>query len=297
MTAPTAAQTRAGWMFAGPVLLAIALLFVLPTMAALLLSLTDFDLYALADLRALRWTGVGNYAGLLGNPLFWRALGNTLLFAALGIPATIGTSLGTALLLNHQRVRWRPAWRLLLFAPYVTTLVATAIAWRYVLDTRFGLLNRGLALIGLPPVDWLGDPATSIPAVVLFVTWKVFGYNMVLFSAALSAVPRDLMEAARLDGAGAWARFRHVTLPAIGPVLLLAALLNAAGFLQIFSEPYIMTQGGPAQSTQTLLYFMFEEGFRWWNLGNASAVAVVTFALTLALTGVQLRLGRARGWL
>ena len=290
-------QARAGWVFSAPVLVAIGVLFVVPTIGAILLSLTDFDIYALADARALRWTGLGNYQDLLGNPAFWRALGNTLLFAALGMPATIGASLGAALLLNHRLVKWRPAWRLLLFAPYVTTLVATAIAWRYVLDTRFGLLNRGLALVGLAPVDWLGNPATSIPAVVLFVTWKVFGYNMVVFSAALSAVPAELMDAARLDGAGAWARFRHVTLPAIGPVLLLAALLNAAGFLQIFSEPYIMTQGGPAESTRTLLYFMFEEGFRWWNLGNASAVAVVTFALTLVLTGAQVRLGRRRGWM
>ena len=291
------AQDRAGWAFTGPVLVAVLLLLALPTAAAVLLSLTDFDIYAIADLGNLRWVGVGNYAGLLADPSFWRALGNTLLFTALGMPATIGASLGVALLLDHEATRWRPAWRLLLFAPYVTTLVATAIAWRYVLDTRFGLLNRGLAALGLAPVDWLGNPHTSIPAVVLFVTWKVFGYNMVIFSAALTAVPRDLQDAARVDGAGAWSRFRHVTLPAIRPVLLLAALLNAAGFLQIFSEPYIMTQGGPAQSTQTLLYFMFEQGFRWWNLGIASAVAVVTFALTLLFTIVPTRLGRARGWL
>ena len=193
-------------------------------------------------------------------------------------------------------MRWRPLWRVLLFAPYVTTLVATAIVWRYVRGTRFGLLNRGLAALGLAPVDWLGSPSISVPAVLIFVTWKTFGYNMVVFSAALAAVPRDLQDAARVDGAGAWARFRHVTLPAIGPTLLLAALLSVAGFLQIFAEPYVMTQGGPAQSTQTLLYFMFEQGFRWWSLGTASAVAVVVFLLTLAVTGVQVWLGRKREW-
>ena len=290
------AQTRAGWVFAGPLLLAVLLLFALPTGAAMLLSLTDFDIYAVADLGNLRWVGAGNYAGLARDPLFWRAARNTLLFAGLGVPAAIGASLGTALLLNHQAVRWRPMWRVLLFAPYVTTLVATAIVWRFVLGTRFGLLNRALAALGLAPVDWLGDPRISVPAVLIFVTWKTFGYNMVVFSAALAAVPRDLADAARVDGAGAWARFRHVTLPAIGPTLLLATLLSVAGFLQIFAEPYVMTLGGPAQSTQTLLYFMYEQGFRWWNLGTASAVALVVFALTLLVTAVQVRLGRKRDW-
>lgn len=289
-------EARAAWTFAAPVLVAIALLFALPTAAAMLLSFTDFDIYALADLGNLRWIGIDNYTDLAANPLFWRALGNTLLFAGLGVPAAIGASLGAALLLNDQAVRWRPMWRVLLFAPYVTTLVATAIVWRYLLGTRFGLINRGLELVGLSPVDWLGNPHASVPAILLFVTWKVFGYNMVVFGAALTAVPRELQDAARIDGAGAWARFRHVTLPAIGPTLLLAVLLSLAGFLQIFSEPYVMTQGGPAQSTQTLLYFMFEEGFRWWNLGMASAVAVTVFALTLVVTAVQLWIGRRREW-
>lgn len=289
-------QARAGLFFAGPILLAIALFFVAPTIAALILSVTDFDIYALADIANLRWIGLDNYTNLLLNPLFWRAMGNTLIFAAIGVPAAIGASLFAALLIDARTVRWKPLWRVALFAPYVTTLVATAIVWRYILDTRFGLLNHALALIGIAPVDWLGNPATSIPAILIFVVWKVFGYNMIVFSAALTAVPQDLMEAARLDGANAWTRFRHVTLPSIGPVLLLAALLSVAGFLQIFSEPYVMTQGGPAQSTVTILYFMFDEGFKWWNLGSASAVALILFLCTLAVTIVQVRLGRRYEW-
>ena len=289
-------QARAAWTFAGPVLLAIALIFALPTAAALLLSLTDFDVYALADLRNLRWIGIDNYAELAANPMFWRALANTLLFAAIGVPAVIGAALGTALLLADRAVRWRPVWRVALFAPYVTTLVATAVVWRYLLGTRFGLINRGLAALELSPIPWLDDPRASVPALVLFVTWKTFGYNMVIFSAALAAVSHDLADAARIDGAGAWTRFRHVTLPAIGPALLLATLLTAAGYLQVFAEPYIMTQGGPAQSTQTLLYFMVEQGFRWWNLGMASAVALIVFVLTVLISAVQLVLGRRREW-
>ncbi len=290
-------QARAGWAFSAPVLLGTLLVLVVPTMGALLLSVTDFDIYALADLHNLRFTGAGNYAELLRTPLFWRAVANTALFAAIGVPAAIGTSLGVALLVSSATVQWKPVWRLLLFAPYVTTLVATALVWRYVLDTRSGLLNYALAWVGLAPVDWLGDPCTSIPATLIFIVWKAFGYNMLVFVAALATVPQELHEAARLDGAGAWARFRHVTLPAIGPALLLAAVLSVANFLQVFTEPYVMTHGGPAQSTETLLDFMYDQGFSYWNLGMASAVAVLLFLVILALTALQARLGRRYEWL
>lgn len=290
-------QERTAWVFAGPVLLVILLVFMLPTLLALALSVTDYSIYALADWSNLRFVGIGNFTTLLRTPLFWRALGNTALFAALGVPMAIGASLATALLLNGATVRWKPLWRVLLFAPYVTSIVATAVVWRFLLNTRFGLVNYAIGLVGIAPIDWLGDPSTSIPAILLFVTWKIFGYNMIVFTAALAAVPHDLMEAARLDGAGRWTRFRHVTLPAIGPTLLLAAVMSVAGFLQIFAEPYVMTLGGPAQSTTTVLYFMYEEGFQWWNLGQASAVAFLLFLLILALTLVQSRIGRRYEWL
>lgn len=290
-------QSRTAWAFVAPVLAIILLVLVVPTALALALSVTDYSVYALADWANLRFVGWGNFSTLLSTPLFWRALGNTALFAAIGVPMAIGTSLLAALLLNDATVRWKPLWRVVLFAPYVTSVVATATVWQFLLNTRFGLLNRGLALIGIAPVDWLGNPSLSIPAILLFVTWKIFGYNMIVFTAALSAVPHELMEAARLDGASRLARFRHVTLPAIGPTLLLAAVMSVAGFLQLFAEPYVMTQGGPSQSTVTVLYFMFDEGFKWWNLGQASAVALILFVLILALTAVQARIGRRYEWL
>ncbi len=290
-------QERAAWLFSAPVLAIIALVFVLPTALAMALSVTDYSIYALADWANLRFVGLGNFVDLFSTPLFWRAMANTAVFAVLGVPMAIGTSLAVALLLNDATVRWKPLWRVLLFAPYVTSIVATAVVWRFLFNERSGLINRALATVGVAPVDWLGDPHTSIPAILIFVTWKIFGYNMIVFTAALSAVPQDLMEAARLDGAGRWSRFRHVTLPAIGPTLLLAAVMSVAGFLQIFAEPYVMTLGGPAQSTTTILYFMFDEGFKWWNLGQASAVAFVLFVMILALTMVQTRIGRRYEWL
>jgi multiple sugar transport system permease protein len=290
-----AARERAAWGFVAPALIAIVVFFAVPVVSSLFLSLTDFDIYALADLANLRFVGIENYQRLLTNPLFWQAMKNTVLFAGIGVPLSIAASLGAALLLNARTVKWRPMWRVVFFAPFVTTLVATAVLWNYLLNTRYGIINWALTSLGLPAVDWLGDPATSIPAILLFVVWKSFGYNMLIFLAVLQTVPDELHEAARIDGAGAWSRFRHVTLPAISPTLLLVSIISVAGFFQLFAEPYVMTQGGPAQSTVTVLYFMYEEGFKWWNLGSASAVAFVLFLCIFAVTMVQLAVSRRLG--
>lgn len=276
------AERRAGWLFSAPALLAIALFFILPTIASLALSLTDFDIYALADIRNLRFVGFDNYAALLADPLFWAALHNTLWFVLLGVPLVVVVSLGAAILVNERMVAWRPVWRVAFFAPYVATLVAAAVVWKYLLHTRYGLVNYALGALGLPRVDWLGDPRWAIPAITLFVVWKSFGYAMLIFLAALQTVPRELDEAARIDGAGWSARLRHVTLPAIAPATGLVAILTIIAMFQLFAEPYVMTEGGPAQSTITVLYLMFEEGFQWWNLGTGAAVAVVLFACILA---------------
>jgi multiple sugar transport system permease protein len=288
---------RAAWGFVAPALIAVGLFFVIPVVGALLLSLTDFDIYALADTANLRFVGLENYVRLLQNPLFWGAMGNTLWFVLIGTPVSIAASLGAALLLNSRVVRLKPIWRVVLFAPYVTTLVATAVVWRYLLHTRYGMINFGLEGVGLPAVDWLGRPEWALPAILLFVVWKTFGYNMLIFLAVLQTVPDELYDAARVDGAEAWTRFRHVTLPAIAPTLVLVSIISMSGFFQLFAEPYVMTQGGPAQSTVTVLYFMYEEGFKWWNLGSASAVAFVLFLCIVAVALLQLwaarRFGRA----
>ncbi len=288
-------ERTAGWVFAGPALLAIGLFFAIPALASLVLSFTDFDIYALADRANLRFVGFGNYVALLQKPLFWKAMGNTLWFVAFGVPMIVAVSLAAALLVNSRMLKWRPVWRVALFAPFVTTLVATAVVWNYLLHTRYGLINYGLGKLGIEPVDWLGNPSTSLPAILLFVTWKTFGYNRVIFLAALQSVSGDLLDAAKVDGAGWWTRLRHVVLPAIAPTVLLVSILTVAGMFQLFAEPYVMTQGGPEQSTVTVLYFMYEEGFKWWNLGSGAAVAFILFLCILAVTLLQLRVARRSG--
>ena len=287
--------SRAAWAFAMPALAVIGLFFVLPVAAGLVLSLTDFDLYALADLHNLRFVGLENYAQVLTRPLFWQALGNTAYFVVLGVPLSIALSLGGAVLLQSKLARFKPLFRTALFAPVVTTLVAVAVVWRYLFHVRYGWVNQILGSIGVSPIDWLGDPHWSMPAIIVFAAWKNFGGNMIIFIAALQAIPEDLYEAARLDGAGAWAQFRYITVPMLGPTLLMVSILTIAGYFQLFAEPYVMTQGGPLQSTVSVLYLMYEEGFRWWNLGQASAVAFVLFAIIVVVTRGLLAFARRRG--
>ena len=285
----------AAWAFVLPALTVIGLFFAVPVLAGLALSLTDFDLYALADLHNLRFVGLGNYAHVLSLPLFWQALGNTAYFVVLGVPLSIVLSLGCAVLLQSKLARFKPLFRTALFAPVVTTLVAVAVVWRYLFHVRYGWINQLLGDVGIAPIDWLGDPHWSMPAIIVFAAWKNFGGNMIIFIAALQAIPDDLYEAARLDGAGTWAQFRHVTVPMLGPTLLMVSILTVAGYFQLFSEPYVMTQGGPLQSTVSVLYLMYEEGFRWWNLGTASAVAFVLFAIIVAVTRGLMLFAQRRG--
>ena len=285
---------RAAWLFVLPALLVIGVFFLLPAAASFFLSLTDFDLYALADPGNLRFVALDNYAALLQRPLFWQALGNTLYFVVVGVPLSIAVSLCAALLLDSAATRASGFFRTALFAPVVTTVVAVAVIWRYLFHTRYGLVNHGLAQLGIDPVDWLGDPHWAMPTIILFAVWKNFGYNMIILLAGLQAVPRDLYEAARIDGANAMQQFRHVTLPLLMPMLLMVAILTTAGYFQLFAEPYVITEGGPVQSTLSVLYLMYDDGFQWWRLGSASAVAFVLFLLMLAATALLVRLGRSR---
>ncbi len=283
------------WIFLAPALIVLGVFFLIPVWAAFGLSLTDFDIYALSDIHNVRFVALGNYLHLLQRPLFWSALGHTLYFVAVGVPLSLIASLGAALLLHSKLVRYKSFFRTALFAPVVTTLVAVAVIWRYLFNTRYGLVNYALMGIGINPVDWLGDPDWSMPTIILFAVWKNFGYNMIIFLAGLQSIPEDLYEAARIDGASAPRQFWHITLPMLGPILQMVGILTMAGYFQLFAEPYVITEGGPLQSTVSVLYLMYEDAFKWWNLGLASAVAFMLFLLMFAVTAVFMRLVRRGG--
>ena len=229
------AVSRAAWWFLAPALVLIGIFFFLPVAASFFLSVTDFDIYAVGDLSNARFVGVRNYAELVRNPLFWTAVRNTFYFALVGGPLTVAVALAAALLVNAKVVRFKSLFRTIYFVPFVTTLVAVAIVWRYLYNPQYGLLNYALGLVGIDPVNWLGDPKWAMPAIILLAVWKNFGYHMLIFIAGLQAIPDELYEAAELDGAGALRRFWHVSLPMLAPTFFFVGVVTMIGYFQLFA--------------------------------------------------------------
>jgi len=285
---------RVAYFFLAPALIPIFLFFFVPALAAFLLSFTDFDIYALGNFQYVRFVGLKNYVQLLQDPLFWKATANTFYYVLVGGPLAIAASLGSALLLHAKMIRFKTLFRTVYFAPVVTTLVAMAVVWRFLYHPRFGLLNYLLGFFGIDPIDWLGDPNWAMPAIILMSVWKNFGYNMIIFIAGLQNIPEQLYEAARLDGANAWQQFTRITLPMLMPTTIFVSIIAMIGNFQLFTEPYVMTQGGPVNSTLSLVLLMYQQGFRWWNLGYSAAIAFVLFGIILAGSLLQTWLQKRR---
>ena len=176
--------------------------------------------------------------------------------------------------------------------PVVTTLVAVSILWRFIYHPRFGILNYILGFIGVHPIDWLGDPHWAMPAIILMAIWKNFGYNMIIFIAGLQNIPEDLYEAASIEGASGWNKFKNITLPLLAPTTLFVSIITMIGYFQLFAEPYVMTQGGPLNSTLSIVLYMYQEGFRWWNMGYSAALAFILFIIILIVSLIQLKVQR-----
>jgi len=259
-------STRAAYFFLAPALSAIFIFFFIPVIAAFIISLTDFDIYALGDYSTVRFIGLSNYLELFDDPLFWTALKNTFYYVIAASPLSIAVSLGAAILLNSKLIKLKGIFRLSYFIPVVTTLVAVAIVWRFIYHPRFGIMNYFLSWFDINPVDWLGDPVWAMPAIILMSVWKNFGYNMIIFIAGLQNIPEDLYEAADMEGANGLQKFRSITLPMLAPTTLFVSIITMIGFFQLFAEPYIMTQGGPLNSTLSIVQYMYQDGFRWWNM-------------------------------
>lgn len=287
-------QTQtAAYFFLAPAISAIFIFFFLPVIAAFIISFTDFDIYALGNFSSVRFIGFKNYIKLFEDPLFYIALKNTFYFVIVAGPLSIAVSLGAALLLNSKLIKYKAIFRLSYFIPVVTTLVAVAIVWRFIYHPKFGIINYLLSIVGISPVDWLGEPSTAMPAIILMSVWKGFGYNMIIFIAGLQNIPEDLYEAASIEGATGWQKFKSITLPMLAPTTLFISIITMIGYFQLFAEPYVMTQGGPLNSTLSIVQFMYQEGFRWWNMGYSASIAFVLFFIIFIGTIIQFKVQKS----
>ncbi|MCJ1697521.1 sugar ABC transporter permease [Rathayibacter caricis] len=284
--------TVVAYLFALPFLASFAVFMVFPLLASLGMSFTDFTNRDIATPFGVDFVGLEQFTTLLSTPRFLRSLVNTLYFVAVGIPLTMVIALALAVALNSGITRFRTAFRVGFYAPVVTSIVAVAVVWRFILQPD-GLLNTALGAIGITGPNWLGDPAWAMPAMILMAVWRSVGTLMVLFLAGLQNVPQDVLEAAEVDGANPWQRFVRVTLPILRPTLLLGAVLLSVGFLQFFEEPFVMTKGGPLDSTLSISYFTYNQ-FGFGNFGLASASSYILFVAIALLSLVQFRAFRSK---
>lgn len=278
-----------GWSFALPFSALFTVFFAGPVLASFAMSFTDIRSGDIRDPLAVTPIGFDNYARLFSDEQFLRAAGNTLLVVLIGLPATVGLGLAVALGLNSGVLRLRGLFRVGYYLPVVTSIVAIAVVWRFLLQPESGLLNRLLALIGVDGPNWLNDTRTALPAVIAMIVWRGLGFQMVIFLAGLQAIPQELYEAARIDGAGRWGQFRHVTLPALRPTLVFVTVIGSIGLLQVFEEPFVMTRGGPLDSTLTVAQSVFSQ-FSFGNYGYASAMSYVLFVVIVLLSILWFRL-------
>jgi multiple sugar transport system permease protein len=287
-------QNLTGWAFALPFVFIFLVFMAGPILASLVLSFTDFGLRDLRNPLGTDFIGLDNYVELLGDPTFRIAMLNTAYFVIVGVPLTLGLGLAAALALDRGIRRFRTIFRVGYYLPVVTSIVAVAVVWRFVLNPDYGLLNMTLGTIGIEGPNWLGDEVLAMPSLIVMAAWRNLGFAMVLFLAGLQTIPVQLYEAASIDGAGRWAAFKSVTLPLLRPTLLFAVVITTIGYLQVFEEPFVMTDGGPLDRTLSVSMFMYEEGFEFFHQGYAAAIAWVLFLLVAIVAVVQFRLLRSQ---
>jgi multiple sugar transport system permease protein len=281
------------YLFVSPAMLLLIVFGILPILVAAVISTTDMNISAFASWSNVNFIGVDNYTKLFGDRDFWQALGNTGLFAIVGVPAIVLFSLATALLLNTGQNRFFRSLRAFYFLPAITAIVAISFVWGYLYNTQFGFFNYLLSLVGAPQVQWLSDPWLAKFSVALVAVWRGTGLNIIIFLAALQGVPKEYLEAASLDGASKWRTTFAITVPLLRFAIFFVSVTTTISWLQFFDEPFVLTDGGPLGATTSASIFLYKEGFRLNQFGYASAGSIVLFAIIAVITLIQLRVRRA----
>jgi multiple sugar transport system permease protein len=272
------------YLFLSPSVIVFSLFTYFPLLYAFYLSLHRWRL----GIVARTFVDLRNYRVLIASAEFWGVVRNSLYYALGSIPLNMAIALAIALLLNHQ-IRGIAIFRTAYFLPTITSTAAMAVVWLWIYHPDFGLANWVLDLIGLPRLRWLSDPHWSMPALIIMGIWKGVGYNIIIYLAGLQSIPQHLYEAARIDGADSWACFRYITWPLLTPISFFILIIAVINSLKAFAQMHIMTEGGPLGSTTVIAYYLYQQGFQFFNLGYASAVACILFVILLALTLIQFK--------
>ena len=281
-------EGRAAWVLALPFCLLFLVFTVWPVAQSLFMSFTDTRAKDLRSPFAVDVIGLENYTRAFSDETFLRAIRNTAYFVVVGVPLTIILALSAAVALDRGITKFRSFFRLGFYTPVVTSIVAVAVVWQFLLQDDFGLINTFLGWFGIDGPNWLGDANWSMPGLIMMASWRNFGTGMIIFLAGLQAVPWALHEAASIDGASAWQRFRHITLPLLRPVILFVSVTTMIGYLQFFEEPFVMTNGGPLDSTVSMSLYTYRQ-FGFGNYGYAAALSYIIFVAVAVVTALQFR--------
>jgi len=287
LTKVARAEERAAWLFLAPSLVLFAIFTAIPVISAFFISFTQWNLF-----NEVTWVGLGNYIGLAHDEIFAKVLGNTGYFVLVSVPVQIALALACALALNRG-LKGQTFFRVVYFLPVVTSTIAAALVWAWLFNSNFGLINAGLSLAGVTDLPkWMGSTRWAMPAIIIVSIWQNLGYAMVLFLAGLQNIGKDVHDAAALDGATGWDRFWHITLPLLSPTTFFVLVISIIGSFQVFELVLVMTKAGPANATNTLVYYIYQNGFQFYQMGYASAAAMVLFLIVLIFTLVQYKLQR-----
>lgn len=281
---------RAPYIFIAPTLILLSLFSLIPILVALVISFTDMNLGGLADLSSVQFIGFTNFAEVLTDRVFIKAIFNTLFYVIIGVPLVILVSLCIALLINLGTSKIFKAFRVIYYLPSVTNIVAVAVVWSYLYNPSLGLFNYLLNMAGLSDVPWLTEPTVAKLSLILLALWKAVGLNMIIFIAALQGIPKTYYEAAQLDGANTWQQVTNITIPMLRFAIFFVSITTMIGWLQFFEEPFVMTDGGPLDGTLSVALFIYQNGFSFNNFGYAASGSFVLFVSIIAITLVQLRL-------
>ena len=285
-------QNLAAWILALPFLLLFVVFTAWPVISSLYMSFTDIKSRDLRSPFAVDLVGFDNYARVFSDETFRKAALNTGYFVVVGVPLTLGMALAAAVALDKGITRFRTLFRVGFYTPVVTSIVAVAVVWRFLLREDVGLVNTVLRWVGIQGPDWLGSTTWAMPSLIAMASWRNFGTAMIIFLAGLQSVPLMLHEAAAIDGANSWQRFRHITVPMLRPTILFVMVTTVIGYLQFFEEPFVMTNGGPLDSTISMSMFTYRQ-FGFGNYGFASATSYVLFVIIVCFTAVQFRFFRS----
>jgi multiple sugar transport system permease protein len=277
---PLGSEGRWALAFLAPTLIGLAVLSAGPIIATLAISATKWDL-----LTAPTFTGLDNYAALLSDDRFLKALRNTFFYTIVSVPLGLAIALGLAVALNQafRGIAWiRTAY----FLPVVTSTIAIALVWQWIYSTDSGLLNQVTGLFGIPAQKWLSNPTLAMPSIIAMSIWQGLGVNIIIFLAGLQAIPSEVLDAASVDGAAAWARFRRITVPLLTPAIFFTGVLSLIGSFQVFDQIFVLAKPKPTDATITVVYFIYESGFKFFKMGYASAASWILFIIVAVFTAV-----------